>query len=235
MHTSFIRTQPHKSINKCRLHAFRIHSFHLGEFQIYSWSKTLWFWPWGRWFLCLASTAGSFWCSVLMVRWVFLAVGRGTKADLVTSEGPSFGLETRICIASRTWSEWVTDCALRFDIHSSLTYPLSRYVYHTDMQSDMKTCVRARIITYSDTQVDANILWFILQNPNFLLFVLNHELCKSLVNAVLIVHGVSIKTKPNCLCHIYLMPDHITLKLSRYLENCTNNMIPTLRNILFNR
>ena len=30
---------------------------------------------------------------------------------------------------------------------------------------------------------------------------------------------VSIKTKPNCLCHIYRMPDRIILKLSRYLEN----------------
>ena len=29
------------------------------------------------------------------------------------------------------------------------------------------------------------------------------------------------------------MPDHIILKLSRYLENSTNNMIPTYRNILF--
>ena len=34
---------------------------------------------------------------------------------------------------------------------------------------------------------------------------------------------------------IYIMPDHIILKLSRYLENSTNNMIPTHRNILFNR
>src|SRR6218665_11850 len=33
------------------------------------------------------------------------------------------------------------------------------------------------------------------------------------------LHGVSIKTKPNCLCHIYRMPDRIILKLSRYLEN----------------
>src|SRR6218665_3151898 len=31
------------------------------------------------------------------------------------------------------------------------------------------------------------------------------------------IHGVSIKAKPNCLCHICLMPDHIILKLSRYL------------------
>jgi len=30
------------------------------------------------------------------------------------------------------------------------------------------------------------------------------------------------------------MPDHITLKLSRYLDNSTNNIIPTHRNILFN-
>src|SRR6218665_3770571 len=32
------------------------------------------------------------------------------------------------------------------------------------------------------------------------------------------LHCVSIKIKPNCLCHIYLMPDRIILKLSRYLE-----------------
>jgi len=44
----------------------------------------------------------------------------------------------------------------------------------------------------------------------------------------------SLKNKPNCLCHIYLMPDHIILKLSRYLENSTNNKIPTHHNILFN-
>jgi len=30
------------------------------------------------------------------------------------------------------------------------------------------------------------------------------------------------------------MLDHIMLKLSRYLENWINNMIPTQRNILFN-
>jgi len=29
------------------------------------------------------------------------------------------------------------------------------------------------------------------------------------------------------------MPDHVILKLSRYLENSTNNMIPTHHNILF--
>src|SRR6218665_1703981 len=49
------------------------------------------------------------------------------------------------------------------------------------------------------------------------------------------IHGGSIKSKPNCLCHIYLMPDHIILKLSRYLENTINNMIPIHRSILFNR
>src|SRR6218665_948280 len=37
--------------------------------------------------------------------------------------------------------------------------------------------------------------------------------------AIFKLHGVSIKTKPNCLRHIYRMPDHIILKLSRYLEN----------------
>jgi len=31
------------------------------------------------------------------------------------------------------------------------------------------------------------------------------------------------------------MPEHIILKLSRYFENSTNNMIPTQRNILFRR
>jgi len=31
------------------------------------------------------------------------------------------------------------------------------------------------------------------------------------------------------------MPYHITLKLSRHLENSTNNMIPIHRNILFSR
>jgi len=30
------------------------------------------------------------------------------------------------------------------------------------------------------------------------------------------------------------MPDHIILKLSRYLENSTNNTIPAHRNILVN-
>src|SRR6218665_3019058 len=42
------------------------------------------------------------------------------------------------------------------------------------------------------------------------------------------------KSKPNCLWHIYLMLDHILLKLFTYLENSTKNMIPTHRNILFN-
>jgi len=49
------------------------------------------------------------------------------------------------------------------------------------------------------------------------------------------IHGDSIKSKPNCLCHIYLMPDHIMLKLPRYLDNSSNNNIPAHRNILFNR
>jgi len=49
------------------------------------------------------------------------------------------------------------------------------------------------------------------------------------------IHGGSVKSKPSCLCHIYLMPNHIIRKLSRYWENSTNNMIPTYRNILFNR
>jgi len=31
------------------------------------------------------------------------------------------------------------------------------------------------------------------------------------------------------------MPDHIILKLSRYLDNSTTNMVPTHHNILFNR
>jgi len=34
---------------------------------------------------------------------------------------------------------------------------------------------------------------------------------------------------------IYLMSDPIILKLSRYLENSTNNMISTHRNILVRR
>jgi len=33
------------------------------------------------------------------------------------------------------------------------------------------------------------------------------------------VHGDSIKNKSNSLCHLYVMPDHITLKLSTCLEN----------------
>ena len=44
-------------------------------------------------------------------------------------------------------------------------------------------------------------------------------------------HGDAIKSKPSWLVfmsYIYLMTDHI-LKLSKYLENSTNNMIPTLR------
>src|SRR6218665_1957740 len=49
------------------------------------------------------------------------------------------------------------------------------------------------------------------------------------------IHGDSIKTKPNCLCHIYLILDHIIKKLSRYLDSSTKNMIPTYHNILFNR
>jgi len=52
----------------------------------------------------------------------------------------------------------------------------------------------------------------------------------------IMLHGVSIKkTKPNCLCHIYLILDHIIIKLCRYLDHSTKNMIPTYRNILFNR
>jgi len=36
-----------------------------------------------------------------------------------------------------------------------------------------------------------------------------------------IVHGGSMKCKPNGLCHniIYILPDHIILKLPIYLEN----------------
>jgi len=49
------------------------------------------------------------------------------------------------------------------------------------------------------------------------------------------VHGDSIKSKPNCLCYINIMLDDIILKLSRCLENSTNNMISAHRNILFNR
>lgn len=37
------------------------------------------------------------------------------------------------------------------------------------------------------------------------------------------IHGVSVKTKLNCLCRIYVMPDHIIIILSRYLDNSTKN------------
>jgi len=47
---------------------------------------------------------------------------------------------------------------------------------------------------------------------------------------------IQLKGKPNCLHHIiYLMLNHVILKLSRYLSNSTNNTIPTHRNILFIR
>ena len=49
------------------------------------------------------------------------------------------------------------------------------------------------------------------------------------------MHGDSIKSQPNCLCHIYLIPDRNILKLLRHLDNSTNNKIPTHRNIVFNR
>jgi len=41
------------------------------------------------------------------------------------------------------------------------------------------------------------------------------------------IFGDSVKGKQNSLCHKYLTPDHVTLKLSSCLENSTNNMIPT--------
>src|SRR6218665_1891572 len=44
------------------------------------------------------------------------------------------------------------------------------------------------------------------------------------------IHGGSIKTKPNCLCHIYSILDRTILKFYRYLENSTSNMIPTNHN-----
>src|SRR6218665_6000 len=50
----------------------------------------------------------------------------------------------------------------------------------------------------------------------------------------ILLYGDSIKVSQT-VCIIYLMPDHITLKLSRYLENSTNTMIPTHRNISLNR
>src|SRR6218665_136502 len=34
--------------------------------------------------------------------------------------------------------------------------------------------------------------------------------------------------------HIYRLPDHIIIKLSRYLENSTKNMVPAHCNTLFN-
>ncbi len=46
------------------------------------------------------------------------------------------------------------------------------------------------------------------------------------MHACMYVHGGSVKSKPNCLCHIYLMPNQIILRLSRYLENSTINMTP---------
>jgi len=51
------------------------------------------------------------------------------------------------------------------------------------------------------------------------------------------IHGDTIKCKPNCLCHIHvhLIPDHIILKLSRYLANSTKHMNPKHRNISFGR
>jgi len=49
------------------------------------------------------------------------------------------------------------------------------------------------------------------------------------------IDGGSMKSKPNCLCYIYVMPDHIILKLSRYLDNSTKNMIPTHCKMLSDR
>jgi len=46
---------------------------------------------------------------------------------------------------------------------------------------------------------------------------------------ILYIHGDSIKCKPNCLCHIYFILDLIMIKLSRYLDNSTRNMISTQR------
>src|SRR6218665_1257041 len=37
-----------------------------------------------------------------------------------------------------------------------------------------------------------------------------------------------------CHSHVYLTPDHVILKLSRYLDNSTSKNFPTHRNILFN-
>ena len=44
---------------------------------------------------------------------------------------------------------------------------------------------------------------------------------------LMLIHGGSMKSKPNCLRHICLMSDHIIIKLARYLENSTKDMIPT--------
>ena len=78
-----------------------------------------------------------------------------------------------------------------------------------------------------------------LQNPRrSLMYGCNSNQNGPLVQKHLIkssLHGVSIKTKPNCLCHTYRMSDRIILKLSRYLENWTNNIMPTFRDILFSR
>jgi len=48
------------------------------------------------------------------------------------------------------------------------------------------------------------------------------------------IHGGSMKSKPNGLSYIYLLPDHSIIKLPRYLDNSTKNVIPAHRHTLFN-
>src|SRR6218665_3259371 len=95
------------------------------------------------------------------------------------------------------------------------------------------------------------IKYLCVSQRNFLMLLLARTLCelshvlgdiwgdfwvkKTQNESVPLIHGGSIKNKPNCLCHIYLMPNHIILKLRRYLENSIKNMILTNHNILFNR
>src|SRR6218665_305435 len=89
---------------------------------------------------------------------------------------------------------------------------------------------------YIYTVSSADAFWFYFHPGLGHLFSLKFEaLFYTQNNVYLSLHGDSIKTKPNCFCHIYLILYHIIIKLSRYLDNSTRNMIPTYQNILFNR
>src|SRR6218665_877196 len=69
-----------------------------------------------------------------------------------------------------------------------------------------------------------NILLFsspskMLHTRNFMCTQTPKKLDATLVPSLMILsmlHGVSIKSKANCLYHIYRLPDRIILKLSRY-------------------